>query len=86
MTKHRFAVLAWTFLGAVVEGPIPAGHLYAMAMSVVSLEELQGVVSVLTDGGFLTSRSYLLTITEKGTKLFEDLDKVLEPIRKQKEG
>ena len=46
-----------------VAGPIPSGHLYALLMSVMSLEEYTILINALKQAKLISESNYLLTYT-----------------------
>lgn len=85
--KAEIAAVFYTVLGALkaakesphsTMGGIPNGHLYAQLMEVYNIDMWTKIVQALRSSGHVTESNHLLVITDKGTKLWEDLHKIYQ--------
>ena len=75
--KDLFVQRASVVLISLASKPIPSGHLYAMMMNGISLDDYTSLVNTLESNGLITSQNYLLSLTDKGKELANKIAKAI---------
>lgn len=79
VTKQELAVYLVSILSTVAATPggVPSGTMYAVVLGKVTLSEYSSILAVAQTAGYVEiSKSHLVTITEKGREVVEQVERL----------